>query len=190
MDLIWLFISRIVVLKRKKKLFFGLWHCSMLMGMFCSIWLEWFRWLDDFFFLFCGYGLCSWRILYHFTQYFVCFILSSNSWWLFSLLLLTLVFQFCPSMVGFQIIFIYFLYTIKALLFLFFYQAQVLLGHCFVFSWTHVAQALIKNYLKSWRNVVWTLEDERVFILSLPIDLKWDFPLDKVSSNLVWRNLF
>lgn len=119
MDLIWLFISRIVVLKRKKKLFFGLWHCSMLMGMFCSIWLEWFSWLDDFFFLFCGYGLCSWRILYHFTQYFVCFILSSNSWWLFSLLLLTLVFQFCPSMVGFQIIFIYFLDTIKALLFLF-----------------------------------------------------------------------
>lgn len=104
MDLIWLFISRIVVLKRKKKLFFGLWHCSMLMGMFCSIWLEWFRWLDDFFFLFCGYGLCSWRILYHFTQYFVSFspqildgcslyfywLWSSNFalvWWVFRLFL-------------------------------------------------------------------------------------------------------
>ena len=32
-------------------------------------------------------------------------------------------------------------------------------AHCFVFSWTHVAEALIKNYLKIWRNMVWRTKE-------------------------------
>ena len=158
----------------------------MLMGIFCLIWLEWFHWFYDFFFFCVGmvsvheeYSIISSNTLFHSLLKFLIgcslyfyWLWSSNFalvWWVFRLFL--------------------FIYWIVLRPFFLFCQAQVLLGPLFVFSWTHVAEALIKNYFKIWKNMVWRTK-ERLFLVYVPIDLKWGFPSDKVSSKSIWRNLF
>ena len=133
----------------------------MLMGMFCLIWLEWFHWFYDFFFCFSfcfvrmvsvheEYSTISSNTLFHsLLKFFIgCslyfyWLWSSNFalvWWVFRLFL-----------------FIY--WIVLRPFFSFFAQPKNYWAHCIVFSWTHVTEALIKNYLKIWRNVAWRTKE-------------------------------